>query len=145
MPSEADIIQVDGVHDPYFDDVRVKVALSSPGQAIPFTFQSPFFAENPKTIDIEPRKTRGDPYPIVGFSPPPRLQLYGPIWKKYRALPCLYESPAAFARVLDLKPGDVVVKASIPGKEGALVELDRDPSMAMRQLCQLLMEMRDQP
>jgi membrane-associated protease RseP (regulator of RpoE activity) len=107
------ITHIDGRAKPYFDDMRYAVALSRGGRAIPFTFRTP----DGRTVDlsIEPRKDENDSMPVVGVATPGRLRLVPAArYAKQREAPVLYDSPAAFARALDLAPGDVVVASTDP-------------------------------
>ncbi len=63
---------------------------------------------------------------MIGVVPPNRLKLLPREAARKHELPVSYSSPAAYARKLDLMPGDLVVKASDPARGGALSELPHD-------------------
>ena len=65
------VSEVDGKKDPWWNQMQGKVALSSEGHAIPFTFTDP----QGKTHELEIEPYRDDNYdrPFVGVLPPPRL------------------------------------------------------------------------
>jgi regulator of sigma E protease len=104
------ILKVGNVSHPHFEDLRVAVMLSDPGERIPFVFEAP--GQDPRTVEIEPRKTKGESRPIIGINPPPVLNLpekadAPPAWG-----PVVRDSAAAAARALDLKPGDQLLAAT---------------------------------
>ncbi len=104
------VSEVDGRVDPWWNQMHVKVALSSENHPIPFTFTDP----QGKTHYREIKAFRDDNYdiPFVGVAPPPRLELRPARFSKGLVTPVASVSPAVHARVLELGKGDVVVRAS---------------------------------
>jgi hypothetical protein len=117
------IVRIDNVEKPWFEDLKAKVALSGRG-AMPFVFRKPDGTE--VTLQIEPRRDPNEIMPVIGVVPPPKLQLWTELYQKLRDRPYHYESAAAHARAIDLRPGDIVLKASDPAQGGAVTELKHD-------------------
>jgi len=133
--------RLDGINDPYFDQLRIVVALSAANQKIPFEFIT---RQGEKVfMDIEPRCDANDSYPVIGVASPVRLKLWSRDGKKYHELPVSYHSPAAYARAFDLQPGDVVVAASNPDHDGAVEPLDQDRARQMAELCRRMRGLGD--
>jgi regulator of sigma E protease len=117
------IVRIDNVNNPWFEDLKVKVALSS-AKPLPFVFRKPDGSE--VTLDIEPRRGDNEAMPVIGVVPAPKLELWPERARKHRAAPYGYQSAAAAAREINLRPGDVVLKATDPDKGGELTELIHD-------------------
>src|SRR5262249_18370994 len=115
------VTRVDGVKDPSFHELRVEVALSGSGKHIPFEFRTPAGGTIPLTI--EPRRDYNDAAPVIGIAPPGKLELWPEKEGKRHELPVRYHSAAAAARAVDLRPGDVVVRATNPDNEDELTPL----------------------
>ena len=130
--SDSTITRIGNVENPYFDDLRYASVSTWKNQKLQMTFQRPNGTHY--SLAIEPRKDRNDPYPVIGITAPSRLKLLGREAKKYRDLPVLNSSPAAVARVFDLQPGDVVLKAG--AKDDSLKELPTKGKIEA--LCELL-------
>jgi regulator of sigma E protease len=127
------ITRLDNLENPWFEDLRVKVALSSAGKKIPFTFRMP--DGSLRDIELEPRRDANDLYPVIGVASPYLLKLPPPALKKQHDLPVADNSPAAFARAMDLGPRDVVVAASDPAHDGKVWPLPQDPEKLYLELC----------
>src|SRR5262249_47873342 len=97
--------------NPAFDELKVKVMLSSAGDRIPFTFYLPRTKET-LTIDIEPRREPNDPNPVIGVRPSSMLKLIPKIAREPGEGPVRPGSAAAAAIVLDLQPDDVIIATS---------------------------------
>jgi regulator of sigma E protease len=117
------IVRIDNLSNPWFDDLKVKVALSS-ARPLPFVFRKPDGTE--VTLDIEPRRGDNETMPVIGVVPAPKLEVWPASAKKHREVPFAYQSAAASAREIDLRPGDVVLKATDPDKGGELSDLKHD-------------------
>src|SRR5205085_12324488 len=85
------------------------------------------------------------PYPIIGVASPSRLKLYPREVSKARELPVYYNSPAADARVLDLRPGDAVVKCTDPADDSKVTDLPNEPVPAFDELCKRLRALKGKP
>jgi RIP metalloprotease RseP len=129
------IVDVNGRKDPYWDNLTMAVASAPAGRSIPFVFEA---ADGEKySIDLVPRLEPTDEKPVIGVGQPYRLQLFKayPGEPAEKAHPSVrLQSPAAFARVVDLRPGDLVEAASDPKGGDTLTELRADPQMALSEL-----------
>jgi regulator of sigma E protease len=67
------LLDIDGIKDPTFDDLRIEVGSSVAGQKIHLIGELP--GQKPVEYAIEPRKTRDDPQPLLGLSTPSSLKL----------------------------------------------------------------------
>jgi membrane-associated protease RseP (regulator of RpoE activity) len=134
------ITGIAGKSDPYFDDLRRFVALSSAGVKIPFELQ-PRLGEK-VVVELEPRCDANDFYPVIGVAAPLRVKLWPRDLKKYHELPVSYGSPASFARAFDLQPGDVVVAASNPDHGDKVEPLNHDLSGRTFDAAELCRRMR---
>ena len=104
------ITEIDGRKDPWWNQMHVKVALSSEGRPIPFAFADR--EGKTHTRQIEPFRDDNYDIPFIGVEPPGRLELVPERYKRVFVTPVSPSSPAARARVVDLGKGDVVVAAS---------------------------------
>jgi regulator of sigma E protease len=135
------IARFDNKAQPSFEDVKAEVATSAAGEEINFTFEHrpEVGGDRNLHVTLAPRKDKGDPAPVIGFRPPPRLEL-ARIRAGSRPVPPVQMGSAAdAARALPLEAGDVVLKATDPDRPGAetdLPEADRwgDLARRMRQL-----------
>ncbi len=134
------ILKVDDIKHPNFEDLRVAVMLSDRGQQIPFEFDAP--GHDPRKVDIEPRKLKGESRPVIGLNPPMELKLPAKRDLDATTGPVLRDSAAAAARALDLKPGDTLLAATESHQPGpdeaaqvaALSDLDQhDPAADLAQ------------
>ena len=64
------ITEIGGTKHPFFDNLKVKVMLSSAGSRIRFVFVDPHDPEKLHVIELEPRRTPNDDYPVIGVAPP---------------------------------------------------------------------------
>lgn len=138
------ITRIGSNRHPSFDDLRVAVALSDKGEIVAFVFDPRDGNGSRREIDLEPRRDANDVVPIVGIAPPDQLKLYPRSPGMVRELPVLRESPAAAARVLDLKPNDTLIASSEAGKEG-LTPLTGDRKARLDELCRRLMTLKGEP
>jgi membrane-associated protease RseP (regulator of RpoE activity) len=129
VPTGSLITDIDGTHDPIFKNLRVKVALSSPGEPLAFTFVSyDDHAQSLGTrmVDLLPRKEASDPNPIIGVAPPEQLRLPAKPKKALGLLPVLPDSPAAAARAIPLENDEVIVAATDPDKPDTVKEIEHN-------------------
>lgn len=68
------IEKIGDIDHPYFDDLKTTVAGSNYGEVIHLVTKRPQDAKA-QDIEIEPRKTRDDPNPVIGITTPTRLKL----------------------------------------------------------------------
>ena len=80
------ITEIGTIHNPYFDNLKVEVALSGDSQ-IPFVFKGDYPPTGYFYTDLRPRKERTDPFPVIGVAAPMRLKLFPPEYAKHRELP----------------------------------------------------------
>jgi regulator of sigma E protease len=137
------INKIDHINKPWFDDLKGVVALSSKGQEIDFVFQPP--KGSPVEIKLEPRREEGDLVPVIGVTPPDKLVLTPARFQKFHELPVLYDSPAAFARVMNLAPGDVIVRATDPDHKDELTPLSDPKESPFQQLARRMQILGDRP
>ena len=104
------LTEIDGREDPWWNQMHVKVALSSEGKPIPFTFVDR--EGKTHTRQMEPYRDDNYDIPFIGVEPPSRLELVPARYKRGYITPVSPTSPAARARVVELGKGDVVVAAS---------------------------------
>lgn len=137
------IERIGSVKHPWFEDLRAAVALDQKLLPIDFEFKS----RNGTILNVglAPRKDYNDPYPIIGVASPPRLKLPPPEARKARDRPVYYNSAAAAARVMDLLPGDRVVRCTNPAKEDKVTDLPRDRQEAYDELCKRLRALKEGP
>jgi membrane-associated protease RseP (regulator of RpoE activity) len=102
--------QVGDVAHPYFEDLKVKVMLSDSGERIHFVFRT--LGQDPRPLDIEPRKTKEEPNPVIGIGYPADLKLLDKRQAPPGGGPFNRGTAAAAARALDLKPGDTLLAAT---------------------------------
>jgi regulator of sigma E protease len=114
------IKRVGDTEHPYFQDMVFKVMLSSAGERVSLVVDSPGDS-SPRTIELEPRRESTDSKPVIGVTTPQRLQLATARWTRKKVNPVF--GPAAAARRLDLRPGDVVKAASDPEHNGQMTPL----------------------
>lgn len=130
IPSGALITKLDGFVNPTFKTLRRKVALSSKGEEISFTFKE--FGDNgeevgEQTMALLPRRESNDQVPVVGVSPPEQLRLFPKPEKDLGVLPVLKDSPAAAARPLPVSQDEVVIAATDPDHPDTVTEIEHNP------------------
>jgi regulator of sigma E protease len=141
--SDMRIVDVNGRKDPFWDNLTMAVATSPAGRAIPFIFETPDHKE--MAVDLTPRLEPTDDKPVIGVLPGFRLQLYpshesDDVHPSYRL-----QSPAAFARVVDLRPGDRVLAASDAKGGSDLTDLPADSQKALVDLGQRMEALAGKP
>jgi regulator of sigma E protease len=127
IPSGALITELDGIRNPVFKNLKMKVVLSGEGEKLPFTFvtyNEEGEALGERTVYLLPRKEETDQNPVVGVSPGRQLRLYP---KLPIGLPVRRGSAAAAARPLPVEADEIVVAATDPDDPEKLKELKRDP------------------
>jgi regulator of sigma E protease len=108
------ITRIDNKKDPWFDDMRIAVALSGAlsgkDQVLKFEFTD---RDGNKIVkEIAPLRDDNNQMPMIGVTSPERLKLLGERGRRSRSMPVRYDSAAARARVLELGKGDVVLATS---------------------------------
>jgi regulator of sigma E protease len=115
-----EIVEVDGVKHPSFDDLRGEVMTSSEGKSINFAFRR---GQEDFAVAIVPRKNKNEKKPVIGINPPLQLRLPDKDEVEPNGAPTLRNSASAAARTLDLKPDDRLLAATDPEKPDALKDL----------------------
>ncbi len=126
IPTGALFTEIGKTKKPNFETLRENVALDSWWTGFVHTVYQTLDGQTHE-VDLRPRRDANDSQPVIGVSPPSKLQV--PTQKDLAeyGLAARYGSAAAAARVVDLRPGDVVVRASDPTKEGdAISDLTHD-------------------
>jgi regulator of sigma E protease len=128
------IVDVNGKKDPLWDNLTMAVRFAPAGKSVPFVFEG--VNKEKLAVDLIPRLEPTDDNPVIGVGQPNRLQLWkAPGEQTEKAHPSLrLQSPSAFARVVDLRPGDRVVAASDPKGGETLIDLPADPQLALTEL-----------
>ncbi len=130
VPTGSLITNLDGVKDPVFKNVRIKVVLSSEGEKLPCTYVM-FTPEGtiggePQTVDLLPRLEENDPNPVVGLSQPIQLRLIPRPRKDTGVLPVVHGSAALAARPVPVEPGEVLIAATDPDNPDTVKEIQHD-------------------
>ncbi|HEY7427614.1 MAG TPA: site-2 protease family protein, partial [Gemmataceae bacterium] len=123
------ITDLDGIRNPVFKNVQIKVVLSSEGEKLPCTyvvFGPDGAAEDKQTVDLLPRLEENDLNPIVGLSPPVQLRLVPKPEKDTGKLPASRGSAALAARPVLIAPGEILVAATDPDNPDAVTEIKHD-------------------
>ena len=138
--------RVDDITHPYFEDLRMAVMLTGPRDSVQFVFDTP--GQEPRTVNIEPRKSSKDSNPLIGASWAWDLKLADKsIEGSDKGKPVLRGSSAAAARVLDVQPGDQVLAATDPDHPqpgDQLQDLRSSLTFACAKLAELLRRLPDQ-
>lgn len=127
LPSDIRIVEIDGVKDPSFDDIKPRVISAAKDTAIPFKYidRNGTVSE----MNIVPKRDEGMLYPLVGIGPVNQLTLE----KKGKNIPIRPfrpNSPAAEAKATDGKgfqPLDRIIACTDPNKNNEVTELPPDP------------------
>jgi len=138
------LTRIGGSTSPDFEDLRENVAL---GWGAPVELKTEYEGQE-QTLTLKPRDDDNDTLPVIGVAAPLRLELFPEQARKYREAPARLGSPAAAARVIDLRPGDVVVAASDPDKDGELTSLGHDVDRGTfdsAELCRRMRGLKDRP
>lgn len=122
------VAQVGRHKNPYFENLMITVMSAPAGKAIPFVFEET--DHSTVAMDLVPRLDPTDEKPVIGVSTPRRLMLPAHLPPDDPHPPYHLDSAAAAARIVDLKPGDVVVAASDPNKDFEVTNLAKDNPLA---------------
>jgi regulator of sigma E protease len=131
------ITQIGSIKEPTFQDLKVNVSLTgSNDPSIPFTFIRTVAGKDvTTTIDLQPRRDENNKMPTIGVLQPSGLKLTKKSSSSLRDQPAYNGSAAVAARVLDLQPGDVILKATDSASNAALTNLPPNPAESMAELC----------
>jgi membrane-associated protease RseP (regulator of RpoE activity) len=130
VPVGSSITDLDGIKNPVFKNLRVKVILSKHGEKLPFTFQMygpDGEKQDQRTVDLLPRREENDLNPVVGVSPPNQLRLPPRPRKDLGQLPVSRNSVAAAARPIPLEANEVIVAATDPDNPEQVKPITNDP------------------
>lgn len=121
----SEILQIGSVKEPYFDDLLETVLSSVENEPIEFVYRLP--GKEPVTLEIEPIVSADGGRPLIGVSPPRRLQ-----FAEQRLARGVYKSPAypgsAAAKATPAFAfGDAVVATTDPANPSQVTDLPRDP------------------
>ena len=120
------IVLIDDIKRPTFDDIRPTVMSASKDEAIRFRIRGVNGAE--RDASLVPRRNPEDLYPLVGINPAEQLVLQKS--RRPDAPPVKRESPAAKATTADgshFRGGDRVVAATDPDNPDVVSEIAKDP------------------
>ena len=124
LPTGAVITRIGDVENPYFEDLMAVVMATQEGQHLPLTYQ--VGTEPPVTIQIEPRLSKEDTRPIIGISPPPRLQFEDKKFLSEFRNPVALRSAASQAQP-PFAFSDTIVAMTDPDRPDKVTELPLDP------------------
>jgi len=133
LQSAAEIYNIDGVEDPYFEDLMIQVMTRKAGSPLPFAFGLP--GKEHRKAEIEPRKDPTDSRPMIGVRPASI-----PVLDTSRYYPKTVKSPteshsaAARAKRVDGKPGglefgDRIIATTDPADPKKITKLPFDERM----------------
>jgi regulator of sigma E protease len=143
VPSGTRIDDVNGHKDPFWETLTIEVMSAPAGRSIPFVFEKT--DHETIAVDLTPRLDPTDDKPVIGVRPASRLRLYPSLPAGDDHPPVRLESPAAAARVVDLRPGDKLLAASDPAGGDALTDLPADPHKALAELGRRLRALAGKP
>jgi regulator of sigma E protease len=125
LPSGALLTNVNGMDDPFFDQIKPTIALAGKNVSIPMTFLPPG-SSSVEHLDIEPRyEAEKVGQKLIGISPATTTRIRG--LPRLKIPPYVANSAAAQADP-PLQHGDVIVATTNPADPaGALLALPRDP------------------
>ncbi len=129
VPVGSAITELDGIRNPVFQNLRVKVILSARDEKLPFTFQMYGTGGeklDQRTVDLLPRLEENDLNPVVGVSPPHQLRLFPKPKKDIGQLPVMRNSAASAARPVPLDWDEVIVAATDPDNPEQVKALKHD-------------------
>jgi membrane-associated protease RseP (regulator of RpoE activity) len=145
--SDSIITRLGKINNPSFGDLKLEVALSSAGDRLPFTFVRRVGDEDVKiSLELEPYKDRNNKMPAIGVQPPAGVTLIKKYPGELRGQPAAVGSAAAAARKIDLKPGDIVLKATDPDDtKRELTPLPTGPGENLAELCSRMRKLVGKP
>jgi regulator of sigma E protease len=124
IPSGALIEKIDNIEHPYFDDLLPKVMHSQAGEVLTLVYQPR--TQPSKTIEIEPRRRKGDDQPLIGVTQPDQLELIEKRARKSGLPPVLLDSAAAKASP-GFEFGDLILGTTDPDNPTTIKELPSNP------------------
>ena len=124
LRSGAVLQQVGSIKNPFFDDVKPEIVLSSEGQKVPITFEMP--GSPPVHTAIEPKyDSDGAGMPLIGVGMANKPTLRG-IPRKSDP-PVIQGSAASLIDAKALQTGDEVIATTDPANPSTLKDLPMDP------------------
>jgi membrane-associated protease RseP (regulator of RpoE activity) len=129
IPTGALFTELDGIHNPIFKNLRIKVILSSAGEKLPFTFIAYDADGKPlpeRTVELLPRKEASDQNPVVGVQPPEQLRLPPKPRQDIGLLPVVKDSAAFASRPIVVEKDEVVVAATDPDNPDRATAIEHD-------------------
>jgi regulator of sigma E protease len=121
----ADIKQIGSSINPFFEDVQYEVVFNSSGEKVRLVYEVPGRKEGIREIYLEPRRDRGNYYPVIGIGTCFEMKLVQtPRNKSFP--PVFYGSPAANAEP-PFKSNDWIIGMTDPDHGGQVTLLPRDP------------------
>jgi regulator of sigma E protease len=96
IPAEATLLQIGGVKNPYFEDLKIEVMATDAGAPLKIVYRDPRTGTD-TTVDIEPRKLPTDPTPVLGIAPASSTQLELKRYARGLPRPVVFQSAATRA------------------------------------------------
>jgi regulator of sigma E protease len=118
------IEKIGNIQFPKYDDLKFEVMLSQKNQKVFLRIAGP--DGKTRDLDIEPRREEYDAGPVIGVLPSNELKLVAERDAKKHDLPAVI-GPAEAARVLELKPDDVLLASTDPDNPSQLRDLPAGP------------------
>jgi regulator of sigma E protease len=124
---DTDIVLIDGIEEPTFDDIRPTVMSARKGRSVPFTLRER--TGTTRDVNLVPRKNPEDLYPTVGVVPVEQLVLQKR--RKNTAPVVRRNSPAAAAKAVQdgsgFEGGDRIVGMTDPANPSVVKPISLDP------------------
>lgn len=119
------IHQIDDIHDPYFEDLMIRVMTTTRGERVLFVSSRP--GEERIAVELEPRLDKDDDRPMLAIAPPSRTQL-----ESRRMIGGAFAHPffskgAAARADRPFEFGDVIIATTDPKDPSRIAELPPDP------------------
>lgn len=124
LHTDSDIKQIDRRVNPVFDDIRPIVMSTVKDEAVKLVVD---YRGKQQTLDVEPLRDEGVPYPQLGVAPEKKLTLMSSKRPTFR--PVTVGSPAAKVQP-ELQQGDRIIGMTDPDDPTKVTALPADPSDA---------------
>jgi regulator of sigma E protease len=121
LPAGAIIDRIGDSSNPFFDDLKYEVSLSSSDQSLLCEWHMPGEKTNHE-VRIRPRKEKDDQYPVIGLAPITSVKLMPPSMRKAMRMPVTHDSAAANAQP-PFEFGDAIVATTDPNNSGQVTPL----------------------
>ncbi|HEV3116909.1 MAG TPA: site-2 protease family protein [Gemmataceae bacterium] len=121
IPAGAVFDRIGDTQNPFFDDLKYDVSLSSAGEFLIFVYHMPGSTERYEAR-IKPRRDKDDQYPVIGVAPMMEPKLFPKSFRKTVRSPVTHDSAASRA-VPPFEFGDVITATTDPDNPARLKPL----------------------